>query len=70
VVVAQIHGYAIPTPSFLIELNKKNKEVNGEGIVTTEEKSSYSGTLKAKDCQIQNGSNSCSSQIIFEFPKN
>jgi hypothetical protein len=71
-IVAQIHGYAIPTPSFLIELSKKdkNENISGDEVEFSEEKSPYSGKLTAKDCQIQNGSNSCPSEISFTLPKN
>lgn len=57
-IVAQIHGYAIPTAGFLL-----SNLFDGNS-------SSETGSLKVKDCQIQNGSNSCPAQIVFEFPKN
>ncbi len=71
-IVAQIHGYAIPTPSFLIELSRKDKDENtsDDEFEFSEEKSPYSGKLTVKDCQIQDGSNSCPVEVTFILPKN
>ena len=64
--VAKIHGYAIPTPAFLIMESWKKDSVAGDS--SNEEVSPHTNNFSVKDCKIQTGSNSCIATITIKVP--